>query len=226
VPTPLARLGLWFRVVVTVVVLTLVLRTVDWSEFAGLPGRLHQPTLLLAAICMGLAYPLHAVRLGFLLRQQGVGLSFGELHRITWISIFFGSFTPGGIGGDVSRLLHVYGRIPDNKPGGTAAVLADRVVGLATLLFLAAAAAGVHLWTSSAPSPEIRAIAPLLAASFPALGLGWVLLARRRPAGRFAAHAAAARQTLDRWPGPWAGPSVSWRSVWPWPSPTPWRRCR
>ncbi len=196
-PSHFPRLGLWFRVVVTAVVLVLVLRSVDWAAFAALPGRLHWPMLLLAALLMGLAYPLHAVRLGLLLRQQGIGLPFSELHRLTWISIFFGSFTPGGVGGDVSRLLHVHGRVPANKTGSAVAVVADRVVGLLTLLLLAATATITHQQTAPAPAREITALVPLFVASFLALGLGWVLLARRPVAGRLAELGAAARQTLN-----------------------------
>jgi glycosyltransferase 2 family protein len=196
VPSRLSRLGLWFRVLVTAAGLALVLRTLEWTALAELPGRLSLPLLLLAACCMGLAYPLHAVRLGILLRQQGIALPFRELHRITWISVFFGSFTPGGVGGDVSRLLHVHGRVPLNKTGGAVAVVADRVVGLATLLFLAAAAANLHVRSAADSAPELVALAPLFAFSFVALGLGWTILARRRFSGRFAALSAAARLTL------------------------------
>jgi uncharacterized membrane protein YbhN (UPF0104 family) len=146
---------------------------------------------------MGLAYPLHAVRLGLLLRQQGLGLAFGELHRITWIGIFFGSFTPGGVGGDIARLLHVHGRVPVNKTGGAVAVVADRVVGLGTLLFLATVAALAHRQTAPSPAPEVTALTPLFAAAFVALATGWVLLARSQRSGRLADLATAARQTLS-----------------------------
>lgn len=195
-PSFLPKLGLWFRVIVTAAVLVLVLRAVDWAAFAGLPGRLHGPVLLLAAFFMGLAYPLHAVRLGLLLRQQGISLPFGELHRITWISIFFGSFTPGGVGGDVSRLLHVHGRVPANKTGSAVAVVADRVIGLVTLLFLATMAALAHRQTAPTPAPEVTALIPLFAASFLALTVGWVLLARSQTSGRLADLGTAARQTV------------------------------
>lgn len=195
VPAPFPRLSVWFRLVVTAVVL--VFQTVDWSAFAQLPGRIQWPLLLLATSFMGLAYPLHAVRLGLLLRQQGISLPFGELHRITWISVFFGSFTPGGVGGDVSRLLHVHGHVPANKAGSAVAIVADRVVGLFTLLFLATATTIVHLQSAANPSPEVTALAPLFAASFLAIGLGWWVLARRQPSGRFLTIGNAARQTLS-----------------------------
>jgi uncharacterized membrane protein YbhN (UPF0104 family) len=145
---------------------------------------------------MGLAYPLHALRLGVLLRQQGIGVPFTELHRITWISVFFGSFTPGGVGGDVSRLLHVFGRVPDNKPGATAAVIADRVMGFAVLLLLAAVATLAYLSRTSAPSEEVRALLPVFLAGLLALIAGWALLARQAPTGRLAALRSAARLTI------------------------------
>lgn len=184
------------RVVVSAAVLALVLRAVEWPAFAGLAGKIQWPAFLLAAVLMGVAWPLHAVRLGLLLRQQGIGLPFSELHRITWISVFFGAFTPGGVGGDVSRLLHVYGRVPDNKPGGTAAVLADRVVGLAVLLLLATVADALYLRSTKLPADEIAALFPVFILSLIALLAGWTLLARLPAGGRFAAMRAAARQTI------------------------------
>jgi hypothetical protein len=196
VPSFLPKLGIWFRIVVTGAVLALVLRTVDWAALSGLPARLNWALLLLAAGFMGLAYPLHAVRLGVLLRQQGLSLPFGELHRITWISVFFGSFTPGGVGGDVSRLLHVHGRMPTNQAGSAVAIVADRLVGLFTLLFLATSASTVSLRWSPTASREMAALAPLFFAAFAAIGLGWLLLAWRGPAGKLASLGAAARQTL------------------------------
>ena len=185
------------RVVVTAVVLVLVLRAVEWPALAGLAGKIQWPLFLLAAFCMGLAYPLHAIRLGILLRQQQINVVFAELHRITWIGVFFGAFTPGGVGGDVSRLVHMYGRVPNNKPGATAAVLADRVVGLAVLLGLAAVAAIAYQISTDFPAHEIEALTPLFIFALAALVGGWWLLARLAPAGRFAALRAAARQTLQ-----------------------------
>lgn len=201
-----SRFGPALRVAVTVAVLILVLRAVDWTAFTGLTATLRWPVLLVAAACMGVAYPLHAVRLGVLLRQQRIQVPFPELHRITWISVFFGSFTPGGVGGDVSRLLHVFGRVPDNKPGGTAAVVADRVIGLAVLLLLAAAATLFYLRAATLAADEIVALFPIFLLSFIALMAGWALLARLPVGGRFASLRAAARQTI-RPPAPlaWAG---------------------
>jgi uncharacterized membrane protein YbhN (UPF0104 family) len=191
------------RVIVTLAVLVLVLRAVDWSALGGLSGKIEWPLFLLAAVCMGLAYPLHAVRLGVLLRQQQIHVPFSELHRITWISVFFGSFTPGGVGGDVSRLVHMYGRVPDNKAGGTAAVMADRVIGLAVLLLLAAIAALAHQRSAEIPAREVVALTPVIIFALAALVVGWWFLARLAPAGRFATVRAAARQTL-RPPAPLA----------------------
>jgi uncharacterized membrane protein YbhN (UPF0104 family) len=212
--TPAApRLGFVLRVVVTAAVLWLVFRAVDWPALAGLAEKIQWPLFLLAAACMGLAYPLHAVRLGVLLRQQQITVPFPELHRITWISVFFGSFTPGGVGGDVSRLVHMYGRVPDNKPGGTAAVLADRVIGLIVLLLLAAIAACDYQAGTEHPSPQIVALGVIFVSALVALVAGWWLLARLAPGGRFAAVSAAARQTL-RPPAPLALAALISLGIW------------
>jgi len=126
---------------------------------------------------MGLAYPLHALRLGLLLRPQDIRLPFAELHRITWISVFFGSFTPGGVGGDLSRLLHVIGRVPENKPGAAVAILADRLLGLLTLLLIASIALVFHQLSARVPAREIVALLPLFAGTFVLLAGAWILAA-------------------------------------------------
>jgi uncharacterized membrane protein YbhN (UPF0104 family) len=201
------------RVVVTLAVLGLVLRAVEWPALAGLAGKVQWSLFLLAAVCMGLAYPLHAVRLGVLLRQQQIHVPFPELHRITWISVFFGSFTPGGVGGDVSRLVHMYGRVPDNKPGGTAAVIADRVIGLAVLLLLAAVAALAYQSTTEFPAREIETLAPVFISALAALGVGWWFLARLAPGGLLAPLSAAAQQTLHP-PGPLVLAALVSLAIW------------
>ncbi len=211
-PSSPSKVGTWLKVGVSGGVLALVLWTVDWSAFTTLAATVRWPAVLLAALCMGLAYPLHAWRLGVLLRQQGIVVPFTELHRITWISIFFGSLTPGGVGGDASRLLHVFGRVPDNKPGGAAAVIVDRVIGLAVLLLLAVLAAVVSLRAGRAAT-ELTALLPVFLLAFLALIAGWWLLARLPAEGRFAALRAAARQTL-RPPGALGWAALISLTIW------------
>lgn len=201
------------RLLVTAAVLALVLRAIEWPALTGLAAQVRWPLFLLAGLCMGLAYPLHAVRLGVLLRQQRIDVPFAELHRITWISVFFGSFTPGAIGGDVSRLIHMYGRVPDNKPGGTAAIIADRVIGLGALLLVAATATLFHLRSTKLVADEIVALLPLFAAMFLALALGWAVLARLAPEGRLASLRLAARQTI-RPPAPLALAALVSLTIW------------
>lgn len=79
-----------------------------------------------------------AMRLTVILRAHGVGLShYGGLH-LSWVSMFYGMFLPGGLGGDAYKLL----RLKQNFPAHGAMLLTrvllwDRIVGFVILGALA-----------------------------------------------------------------------------------------
>ena len=151
---------------------------VDWSQVAGLRG-LDWTMALPAVLLAGAAYPLQAWRWQVLLRTQGIERPTRWVHGVFWIGQFYNSFLPGGVAGDVVRLTRLWQVEPARRAGGVASLLADRLLGLVTLLALASLALGWHL----ACGGRATTLQPLLIVSVAACVLvvlgGWTLVGTR-----------------------------------------------
>ena len=101
---------------------------------------------------------LSIVRWLLLLRLQNVTIPFVRLWHMTMVSLFCGTFLPGGVGQDAMRIFYA-SRDPECRMGpAVASVVADRVLGLTGLLALATVFLGLtadHIQSS----PIIRAFA-------------------------------------------------------------------
>lgn len=145
---------------------------VDWGEFltlADLAWSCALPAVLLA----GLAYPLMAARWQVLLRAQGIVLPAGAVHRTFWIANFYNSFLPGGVAGDALRFAQVWKTYPDRKAAAAAALVADRLLGLATLCALAVLAVALHVAGGGATAGLEPLIGGTVAAFAVVLVAGW-----------------------------------------------------
>lgn len=151
---------------------------VDWREIGGLRGldwRMAVPAVLVA----GLAYPLQAWRWQLLLSAQGLAPRASWVHAVFWLGNFYNSFLPGGIAGDGVRLHYAWKEFPGRRAGAAASIVADRLLGFAALLGLAAAAIALQL----ALREDHAALRTLLAASlatFAALIAMFLLLSHPR----------------------------------------------
>ena len=97
--------------------------SIDWREFAGLRGKFAAGPVALATLVAGVALPLHAWRWWLLLRAQGLTLTFGWAHRVTWIGNFYNAFLLGGLGGDAARAVYVCRDEPARQAAGLAATV-------------------------------------------------------------------------------------------------------
>jgi glycosyltransferase 2 family protein len=134
------RAGRFCRFAISISLVAWFFWQVDWRELAAVPGRFLPAPALLALVLAGVTYPLHAVRWCLLLRTQGLTLSLHWAHVVTWIGQFYNSFLLGGLGGDAARIFYLCRDAPEQKAGGLVSILLDRVMGLATLMSLAAVA--------------------------------------------------------------------------------------
>jgi len=77
------------------------------------------------------------IRWWLLLKAIGYRISLGRVMNITWIGIFFTTFIPGAISGDVVKGVYLYKNGPP-KPRSQilATLLIDRVIGLFAILLL------------------------------------------------------------------------------------------
>jgi glycosyltransferase 2 family protein len=75
-----------------------------------------------------------SLRWYLLIRVQGVGLSVARVFRVFFIGQFFNSFLPGSCGGDVVRAYYVFRESPLKRTEAMSTVVADRGIGLLTLV--------------------------------------------------------------------------------------------
>lgn len=136
--------GIALRCALTLGLLGWLAARVPWTDFAGL-RQLDWPLAAAALLLAGLAYPLQIWRWQQLIRAQGFAVPAREVQVASWAGFFYNSFLPGGIAGDAVRFTLLRRHAPDRKTAAAAGLLADRLIGLAALLGLAALMLGLHL---------------------------------------------------------------------------------
>lgn len=133
---------------VTVVLLGLLSRQLDWRAFGALFHRLS-PTFYVGSLAAVLAGQVcYAWRWQILLTATGRPVPFRAVLQQYFVGIFVSNFLPSTVGGDVMKVYylgraHGYRRL-------TASVMLDRVLGIGLLSTLA----GVCAWAAPVPSPR------------------------------------------------------------------------
>ena len=131
----------WVPAVKGVVGLTLIVWLVSRTDAAALSAAwqgLSWPAALAAwAAFAGLVACLTA-RYRFVLARIGVACPPGRAVRVYLMGLFANQFLPGMLGGDILRAAYWMPSHPDKKTALSAAVLAERTSGLATMVLLAA----------------------------------------------------------------------------------------
>ncbi|MBY0370072.1 flippase-like domain-containing protein [bacterium] len=87
--------------------------------------------LLFSAVCCSLRWYLLA-------SAQGLSLGLSSTFALNMIGMFFNTFMPGSVGGDLIKAWYVAGREPQNKTKAVFTVLLDRAIGLSVFFFYAA----------------------------------------------------------------------------------------
>jgi glycosyltransferase 2 family protein len=132
-PPPLWRRVL--RVVVSAALLAGLFLTIDWSTVPGYLERVTPSVALLVIFVWAVQLAISAWKWQWALRIHHLDYSYPFLSRVLVIGFFLNNFLPTSIGGDAYR---VYRTLPPAPPRSRAisAVILERVVGLAALLFL------------------------------------------------------------------------------------------
>jgi uncharacterized protein (TIRG00374 family) len=139
------RLGLILRALVSVVLITWLLKKMDLPELWPILAKV-QVGWLLAAFCAFLPV-LFVVswRWRMLLGVHGVHLRFWRVFELTMIGQFFSAFLLGTTGGDVIKIFYVARAVPERKAAVAFTVIVDRVIGLVALLLLGVALSATQL---------------------------------------------------------------------------------
>lgn len=163
-------LKLLLKIGVTAVCLWYVSRKINWLETWHLLQQSHKQWLLAATVFFVLSKLVSSFRLNLYFKNIALSLPEKTNLRLYWLGMFYNLFLPGGIGGDAYKviLLNRKGYIESYKTT-TAAVLLDRVSGvaglgiLAALFYFALYEGAQYSWW-------------VLAAIVPGLGLYWVMV--------------------------------------------------
>lgn len=131
-------LKLLLKIAVTGLCLWYVSRKIDWLLTWRLLQHSNKWWLLAATGLFALSKVISSVRLNIYFRNIAVYISQQQNLKLYWLGMFYNLFLPGGIGGDAYKviLLNRRNRHPVKKL--TAAVLLDRLSGIAGLGILAA----------------------------------------------------------------------------------------
>ncbi|MCF0069822.1 flippase-like domain-containing protein [Dyadobacter sp. CY261] len=123
---------------VTVALLWWVFRRIDLESVSQAIGKADKLLLALAFVPYIASRLAGAVRLTTVLQAHEIGLShYGGLH-LNWISMFYGMFLPGGLGGDAYKLLRLKQHFPAHGTMLlTRILLWDRIIGFVMLALLA-----------------------------------------------------------------------------------------
>lgn len=79
------------------------------------------------------------LRWRWLLKTQGIRLSFLKTFQLVWIGQFFALILPGVVGGELVRGFYVARETPDARIASVSTVLVDRAFGLYAILLLGVA---------------------------------------------------------------------------------------
>jgi uncharacterized membrane protein YbhN (UPF0104 family) len=90
----------------------------------------------LLGIAVGVSLVLPVWRWWWLLRIQRVREPFAKVLTLTWVGYFTGLFLPGAASGDLAKGYFIWCRHPRMRARALSTVLADRALGLFSLVFL------------------------------------------------------------------------------------------
>jgi len=114
--------------------------------------------LAVAFVLYGCGFFLAAVRWYLLLRYIQVFLPLVVVVRLAMIGQFFNLFVPGGVGGDLIKMVYLRKEAGDRYPEALLTVLLDRLLGLAGLLLVGLMAVALNPSVIFHSSREMRAI--------------------------------------------------------------------
>lgn len=126
------------KIVVSLGMLAILLLKLDWQHVLERAGNLAWWTLPLATAVQILVWGIANTRWWLLIRVHGLGHTFGELCKVTYIGAFFNNLLPSSTGGDLFRMYYVY-RQGHGAAAAVSPIATERVVGLICMVGLATA---------------------------------------------------------------------------------------
>ncbi|MBF0414810.1 MAG: flippase-like domain-containing protein [Magnetococcales bacterium] len=129
-----------------------------------LEGTLAPMVIAIGVLCNITLVSSSAVRWYLLLKGQGVSLPLHFAHNLTYITVFFNNFIPGGIGGDALRIAFVLKRSGSHRGKTVLTIIMDRFLGLYSMLLIAGTSSILYF-------DQVKASPPLLLLAYSTLSL-------------------------------------------------------
>lgn len=118
----------------------LVWRLVDWQALAAIALRLAPSLLAFVVVCALFRAWLSSLRWKLMDPDPGDQLRHWDYFRYVMVGAVFNLFLPGALGGDLVRSILVVRELDSHRGSGVAAIAADRMLGLFSILVLGSVA--------------------------------------------------------------------------------------
>jgi uncharacterized membrane protein YbhN (UPF0104 family) len=128
------RVPRWAKILVACLLLAALAWGVDWRELPAHLTRLNWALGFAAVVVVAAELPVNAWKWWWSLRLHDLRFPWLYLFRTSCFGYFFNNFLPSAIGGDVYRIVRTAG-VESERSGAISAVLVERLVGLAVMLF-------------------------------------------------------------------------------------------
>jgi uncharacterized protein (TIRG00374 family) len=144
-----------------------------------LRGPIAFEWLAAVVLLMTAAAALQIYRWYLLVRALDLPFTVRNAYRLSLVGIFYNTFIPGSVGGDLVKAYFIAHAHPERKSRAVASVIADRALGLfGLILFVAVLGSGA--WAAGDPrinaNPDLKWIVKVMAAVASASVLGFLLL--------------------------------------------------
>ncbi len=133
------RVGLILRSAISLLCITLVVRSADWHLVWSHVREMDVRWLVAALLIFIPVMAIVSWRWRLLLGAHGVHLRFYRVLELNMIGQFFSAFLVGTTGGDVVKIFYVARSVPQKKAAVAFTVIVDRVIGMVAMLFLGVA---------------------------------------------------------------------------------------
>jgi len=139
------RLGLIFRALVSILLVALLVRKIDWGRLWGILRTVNMELLVVGGSFFLPVLLIVAWRWRMLLAVHGVRMRFTRIFELTMIGQFFSAFLLGTTGGDVVKIFYVARAVPKHKAAVSFTVVVDRIIGMVALLLFGVALSSTQL---------------------------------------------------------------------------------
>jgi uncharacterized membrane protein YbhN (UPF0104 family) len=144
-----------------------------------LQGPIAFEWLAVTALLMVGAAALQIYRWYLLVRALDLPFSVRNAYRLSLVGIFYNTFIPGSIGGDLVKAYYIAHAHPERKTRAVASVIADRALGLFGLILFVAVLGSIAWWLGDPrinANPDLQRIVKLMAGVAGASVIGFLLL--------------------------------------------------